>query len=66
MNFTPSSPVYEDMRDGLLAGAAPERRCLIWQGFAATGIGVGSAAKVKGKRVTIAESFAVPAECTAP
>jgi hypothetical protein len=40
-----------------------DRSCAIWRGFAATGIGVGSASTVRGKRVTITESFALPASC---
>ena len=65
MNFTPASPAPEDMRDGMLASAvqhAPAEVCLIWQGFADYGIGVGAAGK-QGDSLKIVESFDVPAEC---
>jgi hypothetical protein len=63
-NFTPSTPAYEDMRDGMLAGAATARQCLIWEAFAHFGVGVGATGTV-GRRgtVTITESFARPASC---
>ena len=63
MNFIPSGPSYENMRDGLIASADSARDCLVWQAFAASGVGVGSSAIVRGKRVTITESFALPAGC---
>jgi hypothetical protein len=66
MNFTPASPAFEDMRDGMLDSVAGSgRECLIWRGFAASGIGVGATGTVRGKRVTVAESFALPASCPA-
>jgi len=54
MNFTPSSPSYEDMRNGLLesinatfTGAAATDRCaLVWNAFASIGIGDGSSATI--------------------
>ncbi|WP_428263838.1 M36 family metallopeptidase [Haliangium sp.] len=68
MNFTPSSPAYEDMRDGILqAAAGTGHECLIWQAFAEFGIGVGAQASVSGPfggTVTITESFALPSECS--
>jgi hypothetical protein len=70
MNFTPAGPAMEDMRDGILAQAAGSgRECLIWESFAAFGIGDGAQATVKGGgpfgggSVTVTESFALPAEC---
>jgi extracellular elastinolytic metalloproteinase len=68
MNFTPASPAFEDMRDGMLesVGSGSPRYCLIWRGFAESGIGVGATGTVKGKRVIIVESFALPASCPAP
>ncbi len=65
MNYTPANPEYEDMRDGMLqATAGTGRECLIWKGFAASGIGVGAVRKVSPSgTVTIVESFAVPATC---
>jgi hypothetical protein len=66
MNFTPASPAPEDMRDGMLASAENRGKageiCLIWQGFAELGIGVGAHGK-QGNDFKIVESFAVPAEC---
>jgi extracellular elastinolytic metalloproteinase len=64
LNFTPPGPAFEDMRDGMLQSAGSVRECLVWRGFAATGIGVGAQAVVRGKRVTVTESFALPAQCT--
>jgi hypothetical protein len=61
MNLTASQPSYEAMRDGMVL-AAGARGCLVWRGFAATGIGVGSAISGR-KRLTVTESFAVPAQC---
>ncbi len=72
MNFTPSTPRPEQMRDGMISGLSGlkdpsnPRFCPIWRGFAKRGIGVGATAKVKGPRVTINQSFAVPAGCAAP
>lgn len=64
LNFTPPAPSYEQMRDGMLQAAAPARQCLIWKGYAATGIGVGATGTVSRRgAVTITESFAVPANC---
>jgi hypothetical protein len=49
MNFTPSTPAFEHMRDGMLSsiaarlGAGGAARCaLVWQAFAKSGIGVGA------------------------
>jgi Zn-dependent metalloprotease len=66
MNFTPAGPAFENMRDGILAAASGSgNECLIWEGFADYGVGVGAKATVKGggSRITISESFAVPASC---
>lgn len=76
MNFTPSSPKYEDMRDGILAsisgdaslstGDKARRSCLVWDAFADFGVGVGAQATVKRSgRVTVVESAAIPDTCTA-
>jgi hypothetical protein len=67
MNFTPESPAPEDMRDGMLASAAihaPDQVCLIWNGFAELGIGLGASGK-QGDDFKITESFVVPEECAA-
>jgi len=62
-NFTPSTPAYEHMRDGMLAATPAARQCLIWEGFAHYGVGVGALGKVQGGGVVITESFAQPATC---
>lgn len=66
MNFTPATPAFENMRDGMLAAAGTNttRQCAIWKGFAASGIGVGAKGTVSRRgTVSITESFAVPASC---
>jgi hypothetical protein len=66
MNYTPSTPAYEDMRDGLLASAAAHglgHECLIWQAFAQFGVGVGADGVATNSGVTITESFALPPSC---
>jgi hypothetical protein len=70
MNFTPPGPAMEHMRDGILEQAASERDCMVWDAFAAFGIGVGATAQTKGGgpfgggKVTVTESFAVPSTCS--
>ncbi len=71
MNFTPSGPAMEDMRDGILQAAAGSGdECLIWEAFAAFGIGEGARGRIQGGgpfgggRVRITESFDVPAVCS--
>jgi extracellular elastinolytic metalloproteinase len=70
MNFTPSQPTYEEMRDGILAsvanGPTPSDCSLVWQAFAKFGVGVGAHGEVTGKVVEITESFDVPENCVAP
>ena len=70
MNFTPSTPAYEHMRDGILAsvanGPTPTDCNLVWQAFAQFGIGVGAQGAVTPAGVAITESFDVPANCVAP
>ncbi len=70
MNFTPSKPAYENMRDGILAsvanGSTPSDCSLVWQAFAQFGVGVGARGDLTGKVVTITESFDVPANCVSP
>lgn len=65
MNYTPATPAFENMRDGMLQSAKGSgRECLIWRGFAAQGIGVGAKGTVSRRgKATITESFAVPAGC---
>ncbi len=71
MNFTPAGPAFEDMRDGILASAnGTGHECLIWEAFAAYGVGVGADGSVSGGgpfgggRVTVTESFELPPECS--
>ena len=68
MNYTPSRPTYEQMRDGILASVAasatPGDRCTIWSAFAQFGVGVGAQGVVNpGGSVTITPSFSVPGDC---
>lgn len=64
MNYTPQQPRYEDMRDGILAPLTDVAdRCRVWEAFAHYGVGVGARGKDQGKKATVAESFALPAEC---
>ena len=71
MNYTPSAPTYEQMRDGILqsVGFTPthptDDACLVWQSFAAHGVGVGAKATVRKSGFTITASSAVPAACVA-
>ena len=69
MNFTPSTPAYENMRDGILSsvasGSAPADCHIVWQAFAQFGVGVGAKGVVNpdGTTVTITPSFIAPATC---
>ena len=48
----------------LQSAAGTGRECLIWKGFAASGIGVGADGRVSASgTVTIVESFALPTNC---
>ena len=78
MNFTPSRPAYEDMRDGILAAIdaasspdAVKERCQLWTAFAQFGIGEGANGAESCNFIrctgTVSESFVVPAGvCSAP
>ncbi len=71
MNYTPATPTYEAMRDGILAAVAaapadPADTCTVWRAFAKYGVGVGAKGTVKRSAVTITASSAVPAGCPAP
>jgi extracellular elastinolytic metalloproteinase len=67
MNFTPSTPTYEQMRDGILNGLSASgqgaRQCMVWSSFAKYGVGVGAVGKAVGKAARVSESFAKPASC---
>ena len=45
---------------------APAMSARSGEAFAKYGVGVGAQATVKGSKITIVESFAVPAGCPAP
>lgn len=68
MNYTPSGPAFEDMRDGILQAATdPAHECLIWQAFAQYGVGEGASSSVKNRgpfnsSVTVSESDVVPGD----
>jgi extracellular elastinolytic metalloproteinase len=70
MNFTPSGPAFEDMRDGILAQAPASRDCLIWESFAQFGVGVNASGSTQGGgpfgggKINIHEDFTVPPECS--
>lgn len=67
MNYTPSGPSFEHMRDGILqslaARGATARSCLVWEAFASYGVGVGARARVRGSSVVVTESFTRPSTC---
>ena len=61
MNFTAPGPDYFDMRDGILASTPSSRDCLVWEAFAAFGMGEGGSMNSTGSSIT--ESFTVPSSC---
>jgi hypothetical protein len=65
MNYTPPGPYFEDMRDGVLqAASGTGHECLIWDAFAAFGVGVDAGAQIHKKfgwRIT--EDFDLPSQC---
>lgn len=77
LSFTIGPPAFEEMRDGLLlaidnyptwdAQEITDRKCLVWETYAARGIGDGADGRLRrtGKRyrLTITESYTVPAAC---
>jgi hypothetical protein len=67
MNFTPSFPAFENMRDGILQSVAnnhPTHECLVWDAFAHYGVGVGAQGVIVNGNIQVTESFAVPSQCT--
>jgi hypothetical protein len=69
MNFTPSKPAFEHMRDGILQSVANRglgHECLVWDAFAHYGVGVGARGRVRLflRRVNVRESFQLPSQCT--
>jgi extracellular elastinolytic metalloproteinase len=69
MNYTPTGPNFEEMRDGILQSVAisnPAHECLVWEAFAQYGVGVGARGRVRGSSIIVTESFDVPATCGGP
>ena len=67
MNFTPATPTFEQMRDGMLqsAGGIGADSCLIWKSFAKFGVGTGAKATISRRgAVSITETFTLPNTCT--
>ena len=69
MNYTPSTPAYENMRDGILASIAnstgsADDTCRVWSAFAQYEVGVGATGVATGDTsVTITPSTVKPASC---
>jgi hypothetical protein len=68
MNYTPSRPTYEQMRDGILQSVAngpnPSDCAMVWQAFAEGGVGVGAQGiENPDGSVSITQSFATPGSC---
>ena len=72
LNHTPPQPAFEHMRNGMIAAALTmEQECLVWEAFAARGIGFGAIGQFSQRgpfryRVDITESFTVPSFCQNP
>jgi hypothetical protein len=72
MNYTPSTPKFENMRNGMLdsiaatAGADATMRCaLVWQAFAQSGIGDGATGTVlSSTSVSIVPSTTARSDCS--
>jgi extracellular elastinolytic metalloproteinase len=69
MNFTPSRPANEDMRDGILAAVPTQAQdCVVWTAFAQFGVGEGANGTESCNpfrcSVSITESFTVPSVCS--
>ena len=66
MNFTPSFPAFENMRDGILQSVAnnhPSHECLVWDAFAHYGVGVGAQGVIVNGNIQVTESMMVPPQC---
>lgn len=69
MNYTASSPAFEDMRDGILAsitnsGGTAADTCRVWTAFAQYEVGVGAKGSARGQtRAVVTGSTAKPASC---
>jgi hypothetical protein len=67
MRYTPSTPTFEQMRDGILTSVTDETdECRVWDAFADFGVGVGAEARISRRgTATITASFVRPAGCAA-
>lgn len=67
MNYTPSNPEYEEMRDGILAAMPTQAEdCVVWDAFAQLGIGQGAVGTDSCSftcTISVQESFTKPAVC---
>ena len=68
MNYTPATPTYEQMRDGILGsvanGPAKADCSKVWQAFAQFGVGVGAHSVINSSTsVTTTPSFTAQATC---
>ena len=66
MTFTPMTPTFEQMRDGILDSVDTNTAdaCKVWDAFADYGVGVGAEARISRRgTVTITASTALPAGC---
>jgi extracellular elastinolytic metalloproteinase len=69
MRYTPSTPAFEDMRNGMLQAAsltptAAADCALIWDAFADRGVGVDARGTISRRRLTIVEDFDAGVGCT--
>ena len=67
MNYTPSNPEYEEMRNGILAAMPTEGEdCVVWDAFSQMGIGVnavGTDSCFVFCSVSVQEDFTRPSNC---
>jgi extracellular elastinolytic metalloproteinase len=68
MNYTPATPSYEQMRDGILAsvrnGSTPSDCGMVWQAFAQYGVGEGAqGVATSDTTVSITPSYTAPQTC---
>ncbi len=70
MYYTPARPAFEDMRHGILESvirSGSGHECLVWEAFAAQGVGSGARGRVHGQTaVVVTESFELPPRCARP
>ena len=70
MNYTRAHPAFEDMRDGILESvirSGSGHECLVWEAFAAYGVGAGARGHARGPTAAVVtESFDLPPLCAQP